>query len=102
MVVHRLLVVVASLTAEHTLQGALVVAVLRLQQWVSRQVDNAWTTGASLHLQRPGHRTTVRCDPMDLQHSRLHQLWNLLKLMSIESVMPSSHLILWRPLLLLS
>ena len=27
--------------------------------------------------------------------------WSLLKLMSIESVMPSSHLILWRPLLLL-
>ena len=28
--------------------------------------------------------------------------WSLLKLMSIESVMPSNHLILWRPLLLLS
>ena len=28
--------------------------------------------------------------------------WSLLKFMSIESVMPSSHLILWRPLLLLS
>ena len=27
--------------------------------------------------------------------------WNLLKLMSIESVMPSNHLILFRPLLLL-
>ena len=27
--------------------------------------------------------------------------WNLLKLMSIESVMPSNHLILWSPLLLL-
>ena len=27
--------------------------------------------------------------------------WSLLKLMSIESVMPSNHLILWRPLLLL-
>ena len=30
-----------------------------------------------------------------------HQLWGSLKLMSIESVMPSSHLILCRPLLLL-
>ena len=30
-----------------------------------------------------------------------HQLWRLLKLMSIELVMPSSHLILCRPLLLL-
>ena len=30
-----------------------------------------------------------------------HQLWSLLKLMSIESVMPSNHLVLCRPLLLL-
>ena len=30
-----------------------------------------------------------------------HQLWSLLKLMSIKSVMPSSHLILCHPLLLL-
>ena len=30
-----------------------------------------------------------------------HQPWNLLKLMSIESVMPSNHLILWHPLFLL-
>ena len=29
-----------------------------------------------------------------------HQTWSLLKLMSIESVMPSNHLILCRPLLL--
>ena len=33
--------------------------------------------------------------------SLLHSLWSLLKLMSIESVMPSNHLILCRPLLLL-
>ena len=31
----------------------------------------------------------------------LHQLWSLLKLISIESVMPSNHLILCHPLLLL-
>ena len=31
----------------------------------------------------------------------LHHSWSLLKLMSIESVMPSNHLILCRPLLLL-
>ena len=30
-----------------------------------------------------------------------HQLWSLLKVMSSESLMPSSHLILWHPLLLL-
>ena len=35
--------------------------------------------------------------PHELQHARLpvhHQLWNLCKLMSIESVMPSNHLVL--------
>ena len=45
------------------------------------------------------------CDPKD--HSMLvfpvhHTLWSLLKLMSIELVMPPNHLILCRPLLLLS
>ena len=33
--------------------------------------------------------------------SVLHRLWNLLKLMSIESVIPSNHLVLCHPLLLL-
>ena len=44
------------------------------------------------------------CNPMDCSTPGLsvhHQLWSLLKLMSIESVMPSNHLILCRPLLLL-
>ena len=44
------------------------------------------------------------CDPMDCSTPGLpvhHQLQSSLKLMSIESVMPSSHLILCRPLLLL-
>ena len=43
------------------------------------------------------------CDPMDCSTPGLpvyHQLWNLLKLMSIKSVMPSNHLILCRFLLL--
>ena len=44
--------------------------------------------------------------PLGLQHARLPCLsftisWGLLKLMSIESVMPSNHLILGRPLFLL-
>ena len=42
--------------------------------------------------------------PNGLQHTRLpcpSPCWNLLKLMSIESVMPSNHLILCHPLLLL-
>ena len=44
------------------------------------------------------------CDPMNPSTLGLpvhHQTWNLLKLMSIESVMPSNHLILCCPLLLL-
>ena len=44
------------------------------------------------------------CDPMNRSTPGLpvhHQLQSLLKPMSIESVMPSSHLILCRPLLLL-
>ena len=42
--------------------------------------------------------------PHESQHARPpvhHQSWSSLKLMSIKSVMPSSHLILCRPLLLL-
>ena len=44
------------------------------------------------------------CDPVNCSTPGLpvhHQLQSSLKLMSIESVMPSSHLILGRPLLLL-
>ena len=44
------------------------------------------------------------CNSMDWRTPGLpvhHQLWSLLKLMAIESVMPSNHLILCRPLLLL-
>ena len=42
------------------------------------------------------------CRPHGLQHTRLPitNSWSLFKLMSIESVMPSNHLILCRPLLL--
>ena len=44
------------------------------------------------------------CDPMDCSMPGLpvqQQPWSLLKLMSIKSTMPSNHLILHRPLLLL-
>ena len=43
------------------------------------------------------------CDPMDCTHQASLSITNsqsLLKLMSIESVIPSNHLILCRPLLL--
>ena len=39
--------------------------------------------------------------PHGLQHARLPFSWSLLRLMSIEPVMPSNHLILCHPLLLL-
>ena len=44
------------------------------------------------------------CNPMDCSipdFPVLHHIWSLVKLMSIESVMPSNHLILCHPLLLL-
>ena len=43
------------------------------------------------------------CDPVDCSMPGFpvhHQLWSLIKLMSIESVMPSNHFILCLPLLL--
>ena len=46
------------------------------------------------------------CDPIDCSTQQaslsITNSWSLLKLMSIESVMPSNHLILCHPLLLLS
>ena len=44
------------------------------------------------------------CNPMDCttpDFPVLHYPWSLLKFMSIESVMPSNHLLLYHPLLLL-
>ena len=65
----------------------------------------------------PGRKATTSLSPVQFSHSvmsdslRPHELkhasltitnsWSLLKLTSIESVMPSSHLILCRPLFLL-
>ena len=50
------------------------------------------------------HSCPTLCNPMNCSTPDLpvhHQLWSSLKLMAIESVMPSSHLILCRPLLFL-
>ena len=50
------------------------------------------------------HSCLTICDPMNCSTPGLpvhHQLTSLLKLLSIELVMPSNHLILWHPLLLL-
>ena len=48
------------------------------------------------------HLFETLCDPMDCSTSAFpdHYQLSLLKLMSIESVMPSNHLILWHPLFL--
>ena len=59
---------------------------------------------SSVQLSSLTHSGLTLCDPMN--HSMLglpvhHQLPELLRLTSIESVMPSSHLIFCRPLLLL-
>ena len=43
----------------------------------------------------------ILCDPMDCDSLSNTNSWSLLKLVSIESVMPSNHLILCRPFLLL-
>ena len=50
------------------------------------------------------HSCPTLCDPMDCSTPEfpvLHYLLSLLKLMSIQSMMPSNHLILCHPLLLL-
>ena len=58
----------------------------------------------SLHFGSVTQLCRTLCNPMDRSMPGLpvhHQLWSLPKLMSIKSVMPSSHLILCRLLLLL-
>jgi len=66
--------------------------------------DNYWWR-ASFHINSVQSLSRVRlCDPMDCSTPGLLSISNsqsLLKLMSIKSVMPSNHLILCRPLLLL-
>ena len=50
------------------------------------------------------NKRPTRCDPMNHSTPGLpvyHELWSLTQLMSTESVMPSNHLILCHPLLLL-
>ena len=59
---------------------------------------------ASVQFSSVAQSCPTLCDPMDCSTPGFpvhHQLPELLKLMSIESVMPSNHLILCHPLLLL-
>ena len=64
----------------------------------------SWKNSVSLSVQFSSvdQSCPTLCDPMDYSTSlSITNSWSLLKLMSIESVMPSNHLILCRPLLLL-
>ena len=67
--------------------------------WATRETQEYWSGFSSVTQSYP-----TLCDPMDCAHQAFLSItnsWNLLKLISIESVMPSNHLILCRPLLLL-
>ena len=83
----------------------------RLQSMESQRIGHNWATSFSLLLEHSGSVVI-----QSLSHVRLFETpwtatsqaslsltisWGLLKLMSIESVKPSNHLILYRPLLLL-
>ena len=61
-------------------------------------------SGYHLQFSSATHLCLTLCNPMDCStpsFSVPHQLWSLLKLMSFELVIPSNHLILWCPLLLM-
>ena len=67
-------------------------------------IANIWSIG---HLQQFSHSVMSHSlQPHGLQHTRpplsITNSWSLLKLISLESVMPSNHLILYHPLLLLT
>ena len=82
---------------------AAVHGVTKHQTWLSD-----WTThketSASVQFSSITQSCPTLCNPMDAAHQAslsITNSWSLLKLMSIESVMPSNHLILCRPHLLL-
>ena len=67
--------------------------------WATRETQEYWSGFSSVTQSYP-----TLCNPMDCTHQAFLSItnsWKLLKLMSIESVIPSNHLILCCPLLLL-
>ena len=69
------------------------------KRWIDTKVLLLTTSSAQFSAQS----CPTLCNPMNCSTPGLpvyHNSWSLLKLMPIESVMPSSHLILCRPLLL--
>ena len=80
-----------------------------MTEWLKQKKTYRWSTDTWKTAQHNYQFSSVTqwcltlCDPMDCSTPGFpvhHQLRSLLKFMSIESVMPSSHLILWCPLLL--
>ena len=76
--------------------------------WVENYIRNGQVSQGMTQMQRVQFSSVAQscptlCDPMDCSTPGLpvhHQLPELLKLMSIESMMPSNHLILCCPFLL--
>ena len=75
-----------------------------MPQVVTCRMEEAWPQVVTCRVQfsSVAQSCPTLCDPMDCSTPDLpvHHSWSLLKLMSIESEMPSNHLILCRPLLL--
>ena len=68
------------------------------------RAGKGWTNKLPFHFSSVAQWCPTLCDPMDCSTPGLpvhHQLLESTKLMSTESVIPSNHLILCRPLLLL-
>ena len=77
---------------------------LRVSVWGQSQAMLITLLNTSVQFNSVAQSCPTLCDPMNCSTPGLpvhHQLAELLKLMSIESVMLSSHLVLCRPLLLL-
>ena len=67
-------------------------------------VYTLWNVKPSVQFSSIAQLCLIFCNPVDCSKPGLpvhHQLWSLLKLMSIESVIPSNHLIFCHPLLFL-
>jgi len=65
------------------------------------KVLHNWKQHLSVQFSSVAQLCLTLCDPMNCSMPGLTVSRSLLKFMSIESVMPSNHLILYRPLLLL-
>ena len=93
----------SSCVTEHLL-GPATVSGTGVQQGPGPPAHSQWLSGRRYQFSSVAQSCPTLCDPMNCSTPGLpvhHQLRSSLRLMSIESVMLSSHLILFRPLLLL-